>query len=68
MMRFATTLDAPRNILSSNVFQQMHVFKFLLGSPSERMDAMVEVVLVRLCFEFRVGYKATVFMRNCPSL
>lgn len=64
IMGVATTLEAPRNILPSNVLQHLHVSKFLLGSPSERMDAIVEAVLVRLCSGFCVGYKVAAFMRN----
>ena len=64
IMGVATTLDAPRNILPSNVLQHLHLFQFLLGSPSERMDAIVEAVLVRLCSGFCVGHKVAAFMRN----
>lgn len=63
-MGVATTLDAPRNILPSSVLQHLHLSKFHLGSPSEKMDAIVEAVLVRQSFGFCVGYEVAAFMRN----
>ncbi|KAK9271697.1 hypothetical protein L1049_002060 [Liquidambar formosana] len=64
IMGVATTLDAPRNILPSNAFQRLCPCKFILGSPAERMDAIVKAVLVKQCSGFSVGYKVAVFMRN----
>lgn len=59
-----TTLDAPRNILPSHVLQQLCPSKFILGSPAERMDAVVEAALVRWCSGFSIGHKVAVFLRN----
>lgn len=64
LMGVSTTLDAPKNILPSNVLQQLCASKFILGSPAERMDAVVEAVLVKQCSGFSVGHKVAVFLRN----
>lgn len=64
IMGVATTLDAPRNILPSNALQKLCPCKFTLGSPAERMDAVVEAALVRQCSGFSVGHKVAVFLRN----
>ncbi|XP_024170606.1 origin of replication complex subunit 3 isoform X2 [Rosa chinensis] len=64
IMGVATTLDAPRKILSSNVLQKLCPCNFKLGSPAERMDAVVEAALVRQCSGFAVGHKVAVFLRN----
>ncbi|XP_023873190.2 origin of replication complex subunit 3 isoform X1 [Quercus suber] len=64
LMGVSTTLDAPRNLLPSNVLQRLCPSKFVLGSPAERMDAVVEAVLVKQCSGFSVGHKVAVFLRN----
>ncbi|KAK6243731.1 hypothetical protein QUC31_010140 [Theobroma cacao] len=64
IMGVATTLDAPRNILPSNALQRLCPFDFTLGIPAERMDAVVEAVLVKPCSGFSIGHKVAVFMRN----
>lgn len=64
IMGVATTLDAPRNILSSNVLQKLCPCNFTLGSPAERMDTFVEAALVRQCSGFAIGHKVAVFLRN----
>lgn len=63
-MGVATTLDALRNTLPSNVLHHLRPCKFILGTPFERMDAIVEAVLVKQCSGFRIGHKVAVFMRN----
>lgn len=63
-MGVTTTLDAPRNILPSNVLQRLCPCMFTLGTPSERMDAIIEAVLVRQCSGFSISHKVAVFMRN----
>ena len=64
IMGVATTLDAPRNILPSNVLQQLCPCKFILGSPAEKMDAVLEAALMRQCSGFSIGHKVAVFLRN----
>ncbi|KAF3432635.1 hypothetical protein FNV43_RR23737 [Rhamnella rubrinervis] len=64
IMGVATTLDAPRNILPSNVLQQLCTCKFMLGSPAEKMDAVLEASLMRQCSGFSIGHKVAVFLRN----
>ncbi|KAH1113997.1 hypothetical protein J1N35_007375 [Gossypium stocksii] len=64
IMGVATTLDAPRNILPSNALRCLCPFEFTLGTPAERMDAVVEAVLVKPCSGFIIGHKVAVFMRN----
>lgn len=65
IMGVATTIDAPRNILSSNALQCLSPCKFILGSPAERLDAIISAVLVRRCSGFSVGHKVATFLRNC---
>ncbi|KAK0593294.1 hypothetical protein LWI29_034421 [Acer saccharum] len=64
IMGVATTLDAPRNILPSDVLQHLNPCKFTLGTPTERMDAVIEAVLVKPCSGFSVSHKVALFMRN----
>ncbi|KAH9615024.1 hypothetical protein KSS87_004710, partial [Heliosperma pusillum] len=64
VMGIATTLDALRILLSSNALLQLCTSKFLLGSPSERMNAIVEAVLLRPSTWFRVGHKVAYFLRD----
>ncbi|XP_074312049.1 origin of replication complex subunit 3 isoform X2 [Silene latifolia] len=64
VMGIATTLDSLRNLLCSNALLQLCTSKFLLGSPSERMNAIVEAVLLRPSSWFRVGYKVAHFLRD----
>ncbi|KAK3020325.1 hypothetical protein RJ639_046537 [Escallonia herrerae] len=61
----ATAIDAPRNILSANALQFLSPCKFILGSPAERLDAIIEAVLVKHCSGFTVGHRVATFLRNC---
>lgn len=60
----ATTLDALRNILPASSLQRLSPYKFTLGTPAERMDAVVETVLVKHSCGFRISRKVALFMRN----
>ncbi|KAK1307271.1 hypothetical protein QJS10_CPA10g01313 [Acorus calamus] len=64
IMGVTTTVDAPRRLLPSNALQQLRPCKFMLGSPTERMNAIVEAVLLRPCSGFTVGYKVALFLRD----
>ncbi|KAI3834223.1 hypothetical protein MKX03_030030 [Papaver bracteatum] len=64
IMGVATTIDAPKKLLTSNALQYLSPCKFTLGSPSERMDAIMEALLVKLCTGFDIGHKVAVFLRN----
>ncbi|KAA8533443.1 hypothetical protein F0562_031123 [Nyssa sinensis] len=64
IMGVATTVDAPTSILPSNALQYLSPRKFNLGSPAERMDAVIEAVLVKQCSGFSVGHKVAIFLRN----
>ncbi|XP_044500665.1 origin of replication complex subunit 3 isoform X2 [Mangifera indica] len=64
IMGVATTLDAPKGILPSNVLQCLSPYMFTLGSPAERMDAVVDAVLVKQCSGFIIGHKVALLMRN----
>ncbi|KAL9379503.1 hypothetical protein Peur_027985 [Populus x canadensis] len=64
IMGVATTLDAPKSILQSNALHHLCPSKFILGTPPERMDAVVEAVLVKQCSGFGISHKVAVFMRN----
>nr|XP_043613593.1 origin of replication complex subunit 3-like [Erigeron canadensis] len=61
----ATTVDAPKSILSSKAVQHLFPSKFLLGSPADRLDAIINAVLVKPCSGFLVGHKVAGFLRNC---
>lgn len=60
----ATTVDASRNILPSHALERLCPARFMLGTPVERMDAIVEAVLLKHCTTFSIGYKVAVFLRN----
>ncbi|TKY67900.1 Origin of replication complex subunit 3 [Spatholobus suberectus] len=60
----ATTVDTPGNILPSHAFERLCPSRFMLGTPAERMDAIVEAVLVKHCTTFSIGHKVAVFLRN----
>ncbi|KAM7273501.1 hypothetical protein ACFE04_028165 [Oxalis oulophora] len=64
IMGVATTLDSPREILRSNALQRLSPCKFVLGTPAERMDAIIEGVLVKQCSGFVVSHKVATFLRN----
>ncbi|KAJ0015141.1 hypothetical protein Pint_20969 [Pistacia integerrima] len=64
IMGVATTLDAPKSILPSNVLQCLSSYKFTLGTPAERMDAVVDAVFVKQCSGFIISHKVAVFMSN----
>lgn len=60
----ATDVDALRNILCSNVCSYLSVREFALGTPAERMDAVIESVLLR-SESFSIGKQVSTFLRNC---
>ncbi|KAK4860318.1 hypothetical protein QYF36_021208 [Acer negundo] len=64
IMGVATTLDSPRNILPSDVLQRLNPCKFTLGTPTERIDAVIEAVLVKPCSGFSISHKVALFLRN----
>ncbi|KAJ8628911.1 hypothetical protein MRB53_022234 [Persea americana] len=64
VMGVATTVDAPQKLLRSKALQHLQTCLFTLGSPLEKMDAIIEGVLVKSNFGFYFGYKVAVFLRN----
>lgn len=64
IMGVATTFDAPRRLLPSNAQQHLHPCQFTLGSPCEKMNALIESVLVKSCSGFTIGHKVAAFLRN----
>ncbi|KAL8141546.1 hypothetical protein V2J09_014578 [Rumex salicifolius] len=64
IMGVATTINAPKAVLPSDALQMLRPFKFVLGSPAERMDAVVEAILVRPCSWFSIGHKVALFLKN----
>ncbi|XP_020529009.1 origin of replication complex subunit 3 isoform X4 [Amborella trichopoda] len=64
IMGVATTVDAPRKLLPSNALQHLQPRKFTLGSPVERLDAIIEAAFVKPFYGFNVGYKVALFLRN----
>ncbi|KAK3157473.1 hypothetical protein QOZ80_2AG0122920 [Eleusine coracana subsp. coracana] len=64
VMGIATTLDAPRKLLSSEALQRLEPCKLTLGSPTDRMNALVEAILVKPCAGFCISHEVAVFLRN----
>ncbi|KAF5198593.1 Origin recognition complex subunit [Thalictrum thalictroides] len=64
VMGVATTIDAPRILLPAKALNYLEPCKFALGSPAERLDAVVEAVILGTNFGFDIGHKVTVFLRN----
>ncbi|KAL9154173.1 hypothetical protein ABFS82_10G097600 [Erythranthe guttata] len=60
----ATTVDSLRSTLTSNGFLYLSVCEFTLGTPAERMDAVIEAVLLKRCQRFSVGKQVSTFLRN----
>ncbi|KAK4746408.1 hypothetical protein SAY87_012720 [Trapa incisa] len=60
----ATTLDVPGEMLHFNALQCLRMCKFILQSPMERMNAVVEAVLVKNCSGFSISHKVAVFLKN----
>ncbi|KAL1545846.1 Origin recognition complex subunit 3 [Salvia divinorum] len=60
----ATSVDALRNILCSSACLYLSVCEFNLGTPAERMDAVIETVLLRSCQGFNIGKHVSAFLRN----
>lgn len=60
----ATTVDAPRNIFPSHALECLCPSMFMLVSPAERMDAIVESVFIKHCTTFNIGHKVAQFLRN----
>lgn len=58
------TLDALRNTLASNALQCLSPCWFTLGTPTERMDAVIEAVLLKHYHGFSIGKQVTTFLRN----
>ncbi|KAL2894527.1 Origin of replication complex subunit 3 [Bienertia sinuspersici] len=64
VMGVTTTSDALQSVLSSNALLCLRACTFILGSPAQRMDDIVEAVLLRSCLNFHVGHKVALFMRD----
>ncbi|KAG2538227.1 origin of replication complex subunit 3-like [Panicum virgatum] len=64
VMGIATTLDAPKKLLSSEALQRLEPCKLTLGSPSDRMNALVEAILVKPCAGFCISHEVVMFLRN----
>ncbi|XP_057779122.1 origin of replication complex subunit 3 isoform X2 [Salvia miltiorrhiza] len=60
----ATSVDALRNILCSSASLYLSVREFYLGTPTEKMDAVIEAVLLRSCQSFNIGKHVSTFLRN----
>ncbi|CAN6343884.1 unnamed protein product [Urochloa humidicola] len=64
VMGIATTMDAPKKILSTESLQRLEPCKLTLGSLSDRMNALVEAILVKPCSGFCIGHEVAMFLRN----
>ncbi|CAK8566368.1 unnamed protein product [Lathyrus sativus] len=60
----ATTVDAPRNIFPSHALECLCPSMFMLVTPAERMDAIVESVFIKHCTTFNIGHKVAQLLRN----
>ncbi|KAL3642572.1 Origin recognition complex subunit 3 [Castilleja foliolosa] len=60
----ATTVDVLRNVLSSNTYLDLSVCEFSLGTPAEKMDAVIEAVFLKNCESFSIGKNLSTFLRN----
>ncbi|KAL6005844.1 Origin recognition complex subunit 3 [Asimina triloba] len=60
----STTTNASTKLLPSNALQCLNPCKFTLGLPTERMDAIIEHVLVKQYSGFGVGHEIAVFLRK----
>ncbi|XP_027147941.1 origin of replication complex subunit 3 isoform X1 [Coffea eugenioides] len=64
IMGVTTIVDALRDILPSSTLQYLSPSKFVLESPTERMDAVIESVLVKYGTCFCLGHEVATFLRN----
>lgn len=60
----ATTVDVLCNILSYDVWSHLYICEFTLGSPAQRMDSVIEAVLLKNCGSLRFGKQVSAFLRN----
>jgi origin recognition complex subunit 3 len=59
-----TATDALRDIIPSSVLNYLFPSKFILESPTEKMDRVIAAVLVKHCASFSLGHKVATFLRN----
>ncbi|CAI9109491.1 OLC1v1009319C1 [Oldenlandia corymbosa var. corymbosa] len=59
-----TTADALRDILPSYILQYLSLSKFVLESPTERMDAIIASVVVQYASCFSLGHDVATFLRK----
>nr|CQR79608.1 ORC3b protein [Paspalum simplex]CQR79609.1 ORC3b protein [Paspalum simplex] len=64
VMGISTTLDAPKKLLSSEALQRLEPCKLTLGYPSDRLNALVEAILVKPCAGFCISHEVVMFLRN----
>nr|GME18697.1 origin of replication complex subunit 3 [Ipomoea batatas] len=60
----STNIDAPRNILSSHALEHLSPCTFVLKSPAERLDAVIEAVFIKHWAGFSIGHTVATFLRN----
>lgn len=63
-MGVTTNTDAVRDIIPSTVLNYLSLTRFILGSSSERMDRVIEAVLVKQCACLSLGHEVANFLRN----
>ncbi|CAH9142993.1 unnamed protein product [Cuscuta epithymum] len=64
IMGVATNIDAPRNILSSHALERLSACAFVLKSPPERLDSVIEAVFIKHWAGFSIGHMVATFLRN----
>ncbi|KAF3795953.1 Origin of replication complex subunit 3 [Nymphaea thermarum] len=64
LMGVATTDDAPSKLLPATALQHLQPCKFAMGSPIQRMDAVIKFLLENPFCGFGVGYEVILFLKN----
>ncbi|EPS62544.1 hypothetical protein M569_12247 [Genlisea aurea] len=60
----ATSMEFIEGILTSNTCLHLSISEFTLRSPAERMDAVMETVLLNCCESFIIGNRMCSFLRD----
>ncbi|PKA64134.1 hypothetical protein AXF42_Ash005146 [Apostasia shenzhenica] len=60
----ATASDAATKIFPTSVLHILQPYTFTLCSTQQKMDSLIEGVLVRLCSGFFIGHNVAVFLKN----
>lgn len=64
LLGVTTTTAALTDIIPYTVLNLLFPTKFILGSPVEKMNRIIEAVLLKHCSCFSLGHKVATFLRN----